>query len=424
MARPDAVVLALDQGTTGSTALVFGPRRRGPRPRLRRDHAALPAAGLGGARRRGDLADEPARDGRRRSPPRASRRGRSRAIGITNQRETTVLWDRATGNPVHRAIVWQSRQTRRHLRAPARRAATSRSSASAPACVLDAYFSGTQDRWLLESDAGAPRARRGRRARLRHDRHLAALPAHRRPRTRHRPHERLAHAAVYDIHERRWDAELLAILGVPAAVLPEVRPSAGVFGETVAHDGVPAGLPIAGVAGDQQAALFGQGCFEPGMAKNTYGTGCFLVMNTGDAPRDQPPRPARRRSAATPAAAPPTPSRARSSWPARRSSGCATSSASCARPRRRAPLAESVADTAGVYVVPAFAGLGAPLLGHRRARRRARPDARRGPRAPRARHAREPRLPDPRRDRGDERRLRRDRCASCASTAAPAPTTS
>jgi glycerol kinase len=354
--RPDAAVLALDQGTTGSTALVFGTegevlgrayaeiRQHYPSPgwvehdaeeiweKTRRVAAeAVAASGLPG--------------------------GAIRAIGITNQRETTVLWDRKTGDPVYRAIVWQSRQT-------AEICARLKSQGHEPlfhdrtGLVLDPYFSGSKIAWLLEgSPALRARAAAGEIAfgtidtwlihRLTGGRVHATDPTN------------ASRTLLFDIHSRRWDPELARILGVPEAVLPQVLPSSGVFGETVGLDGLPAGIPIAGDAGDQQAALFGQGCFEPGMAKNTYGTGAFLVLNTGDR------RVISRRGLLTTLCCD---ARGKAAYALEGAVFVAGAAVQWLRDElgliaaaaETGPIAESVADTHGVYVVPAFTGLGAP----------------------------------------------------------------
>ncbi|MBA2778276.1 glycerol kinase GlpK [Billgrantia kenyensis] len=204
------------------------------------------------------------------------------AIGITNQRETTVVWDRHTGRPVHHAIVWQDRRTAPlcdELKArglePYIREATG--------LVADAYFSGTKIRWILDNVEGArERAERGDLLfgtmdtwliwnLTRGERHITDV-------------SNASRTLLYNIRSLEWDRRLLDELGVPAAMLPEVRPSSEVYGTTDAKTFGGARIPIAGIAGDQQAALFGQACFEKGMVKNTYGTGCFLLMNTGETP--------------------------------------------------------------------------------------------------------------------------------------------
>jgi glycerol kinase len=204
------------------------------------------------------------------------------AVGVTNQRETLVLWEKSTGLPVHNAIVWQCRRSAEicaELKAlghePLFRAKTG--------LVLDAYFSGTKLKWLLDQYPELrTRAEKGELLAGTIDTWLlynltggkvhATEPSN------------ASRTLLYNIHTRAWDPELLAILNIPAELLPEVKPSSGLFGHTAPALFEGAEIPIAGMAGDQQAALFGQGCFEPGMAKNTYGTGCFLLMNTGETP--------------------------------------------------------------------------------------------------------------------------------------------
>jgi glycerol kinase len=193
------------------------------------------------------------------------------AIGITNQRETTIVWDRTTGTPVHNAIVWQDRRTAQmcdELREHERvfRAKTG--------LVLDAYFSGTKLRWILDHIDGSENLAFGTV-----DTWLIWRM------TRGRAHvtdpTNASRTLLFDIHRGKWDDELLSILDIPASMLPQVRPSSGVVAHTAEGLPIPAGIPIAGIAGDQQAALFGQRCLHPGMVKNTYGTGSFVVMNTG-----------------------------------------------------------------------------------------------------------------------------------------------
>jgi len=201
-------------------------------------------------------------------------------IGITNQRETTVVWDKASGQPVYNAIVWQSRQTRgicERLKADGREPMVREKTG----LLLDAYFAGTKVKWILDRVDGArARAERGELLFGTIDSWLIWNL------TGGRAHvtdvSNASRTLLYDIHARRWDDELLAMLEVPRAMLPEVRPSSEVYGTTLGRHFFGQEVPIAGVAGDQQAALFGQACFEPGMAKNTYGTGCFMLMHTGE----------------------------------------------------------------------------------------------------------------------------------------------
>jgi glycerol kinase len=272
-------ILAIDQGTTGTTCLVLDERcavlGRGyseftqyyPRPGWVEHDAAeiwsstarVAAAALDQARVRS---------------PRLELAG----VGITNQRETVVVWDRETGEPVHRAIVWQDRRTAdfcRELKEQGREEWTRRRTG----LVLDPYFSGTKLHWLLEHvPALRRRAEAGELAAGTMDSWLAWKL------TGGRVHvtepTNASRTLLYDIDRQQWDDELLQLFGVPRALLPEVRRSAEVYGDT---DAAAAGFtaPLAGMAGDQQAALFGQGCVTPGLAKNTYGTGAFLLLNTG-----------------------------------------------------------------------------------------------------------------------------------------------
>jgi glycerol kinase len=201
------------------------------------------------------------------------------ALGITNQRETTLLWNRRTGEPLHRAIVWQDRRTES-------RCAELRAQGLAPdvqrktGLVIDPYFSGTKLQWLLDHVDGArAAAERGELAFGTVDSWLLWQL------TGGRVHAtdvtNASRTMLFDVQRNEWDEELLALLGIPRTVLPEVHPSAHVYGEV---DAALLGAPvrIGGIAGDQQAALFGQACFQPGLAKNTYGTGCFMLMHTGE----------------------------------------------------------------------------------------------------------------------------------------------
>ena len=202
------------------------------------------------------------------------------SIGITNQRETTIVWDRATGEPIMNAIVWQCRRTAPMVEAIASDPATAAEITARTGLVPDAYFSASKLAWILGEVPGArARAEAGELCFGTVDSWLiwkltdGAVHA--------TDVTNASRTMLYNIHERRWDPFLLKLFGIPEAILPEVRPSSGSFGIT-ANPGLVQGIPICGVAGDQQAALFGQCCFHAGQAKNTYGTGCFLLMNTGD----------------------------------------------------------------------------------------------------------------------------------------------
>ena len=201
-------------------------------------------------------------------------------IGITNQRETTVVWNRKTGKPVFNAIVWQDRRTA-ELCDRLRNDGHSRTIAEKTGLIIDAYFSATKIRWILDNVQGAREmADKGELAFGTIDTWLIWNL------TRGNLHvtdvTNASRTMLFNIHTLEWDNELLKIFGIPASMLPEVRSSSEIYGETVSH--FSSSLPIAGIAGDQQAALFGQMCTEPGMVKNTYGTGCFMVMNIGTKP--------------------------------------------------------------------------------------------------------------------------------------------
>ena len=200
------------------------------------------------------------------------------AAGIANQRETTLLWDRQTGTPLANAIVWQDRRTA-GMCAELRAAGAEETVRAKTGLVLDPYFSGTKIAWLLDNIPGArARAERGELAFGTVDTWLAWQLSQ--SRTHVTDPSNAARTMLFDIHKGDWDQELLELLRVPRAILPDVYPSAHVFG-MIAPSVLGAAVPIAGIAGDQQAALFGQGCHKPGMAKNTYGTGCFMLLNTG-----------------------------------------------------------------------------------------------------------------------------------------------
>jgi len=327
--------LALDQGTTSSRAIVFdaaGNVAAGAQRELRQIY---PQPGWVEHDPREIAASQLA------VAAEASRGFKIEAIGITNQRETTILWDRSTGQPVANAIVWQDRRTAAmcdELRAhePLFRERTG--------LVLDPYFSGTKLRWLLESGGLPPLSNlafgtidtwliwnlTGGRVHVTDETNASRT-------------------LLFNIHTRRWDDDLLRILRIPREILPAVVSSSEVVGETAS------GIPIAGIAGDQQAALFGQRCTAPGMAKNTYGTGCFMVMNTGDrAVRSQ-------HGLLTTLTADGAYALEGSVFIAgaavqwlRDSLGIIATAADVER------LAASVPDNGGVTFVPAFTGLGAP----------------------------------------------------------------
>ncbi|MBI2336395.1 MAG: glycerol kinase GlpK [Deltaproteobacteria bacterium] len=205
--------------------------------------------------------------------------GRIAGIGITNQRETTGIWERSTGKPIHNAIVWQCRRTA-DICNKLKKAGHEAKFKKKTGLVLDAYFSGTKIKWLLDNVPHAKaRAKTGELAFGTIDTFLIYKL------TGHQTHvtdvSNASRTLLMNLATLAWDAELMKILGVPAALLPEIRSSSEVYGHTQGVPGLPDGVPIAGIAGDQQAALFGQACFEVGSAKCTYGTGSFILLNTG-----------------------------------------------------------------------------------------------------------------------------------------------
>jgi glycerol kinase len=275
------VVLAIDQGTTGTTALVLD-RRLAVKGKANVEFRQIfPKPG----QVEHDLEDIWTSTQRAiaRALREASVTGHDlEAIGITNQRETTLLWERRAGRPLYHAIVWQDRRTagvcdelRKQGKEPWIREKTG--------LVLDAYFSGTKLQWLLENVKGArKRAEQGELAFGTVD---SALLWKLTGGTVHATDvTNASRTLLMNLTTRAWDDELLALFGVPRQVLPEIRPSAGEFGRTKGVRGLPDGIPIAGIAGDQQAAMVGQACFAEGEAKCTYGTGAFLLMNAGPKP--------------------------------------------------------------------------------------------------------------------------------------------
>jgi glycerol kinase len=358
-----AYILALDQGTSSSRSIVFDRdgrivamaqrelRQIYPQPgwvehdpkeiwetQLSTAREALAKAGIAAA----DLA----------------------SIGITNQRETTVIWNRATGEPIHNAIVWQDRRTEptcAELRAAGLEAAIR----AKTGLVIDAYFSGTKLKWLLDHVAGArAAAARGELAFGTIDSWLiwnltGGDTAKTRAQALHATDvTNASRTLLLDVHTNQWDPELLGALQIPPGMLPAVHPSSHVFGHSRAEL-LGAAVPIGGVAGDQQSALFGQACFQSGLAKNTYGTGCFLLMHTGE--RFQ----LSTNGLITTSAAQLT---ARPQFAIEGSVFIGGAVVQWLRDGLKAikasgdvqALAESVPDAGGVLFVPAFTGLGAP----------------------------------------------------------------
>lgn len=201
-------------------------------------------------------------------------------IGITNQRETTIVWDKNTGQPIHNAIVWQSRQTF-DICERLKNEGHDQLFRDKTGLLIDAYFSGTKIRWILDHVEGAQeRAEKGELLFGTIDTWLIWNLTGRK--THVTDYTNASRTLIYNIYDLCWDEELLKILNIPKSMLPEVKPSSEIYGVTDKNMSGGVEVPIAGIAGDQQAALFGQACFEEGMAKNTYGTGCFMLMNTGE----------------------------------------------------------------------------------------------------------------------------------------------
>lgn len=270
-------ILALDQGTTSSRAVIFD-RKGQPRSMAQQEFEQIYPHPGWVEHRPEDIWSSQIDAARRVLDEAKIKADQIAAIGITNQRETTVIWDRETGEPIHNAIVWQCRRTS-EMCDQLRREGLAQVFQKRTGLVLDAYFSGTKARWLLDEVAGArKRAEKGQLAfgtidswliwKLTGGRIHATDPSN------------ASRTLMYNIERNEWDDELLSALNVPREILPHVAPSSAIIGETDPQLFGRA-IPIAGNAGDQQAALFGQVCTRPGMAKNTYGTGCFMLMTTG-----------------------------------------------------------------------------------------------------------------------------------------------
>jgi glycerol kinase len=279
MVRP-RYVLAIDQGTTSTRCMVFDQRAQ-PVGRAQREFAQhYPASGW--------VEHDPEdiwRDTLATARAAIDQSGagveRIAALGIANQRETTVVWDRTTGSPIHNAIVWQDRRTA-HECARLQREGAEALVRSRTGLLLDPYFSATKITWILDQVSGArERAQRGALAFGTIDSfllwRLTGGKVHATDATN------ASRTLLFDIHRQQWDDELLRLFRIPSSLLPQVCDSSAVYG-TTAPGLFDKSIPIGGMAGDQQAALFGQACFEPGSAKSTYGTGCFMLLHTGEQP--------------------------------------------------------------------------------------------------------------------------------------------
>lgn len=349
-------VLALDQGTTSSRAILFDQQGQivaaeqqefpqiYPKPGwVEHDPEAIWESQYQVAQRVLDSQQVSADD--------------IAAIGITNQRETTVIWDRETGKPIHNAIVWQDRRTA-PLCDALKAEGFDKTIREKTGLVTDAYFSGTKVAWLLDNIPGArERAEAGKLAFGTIDSFLVWRL------TGGRLHitdvSNASRTMLYDIHKRWWSTTMLKRLNIPQAILPQVVPSSMVYGETNTElFGKP--IVIAGIAGDQQAATFGQACYEPGMVKNTYGTGCFMLMNTGHEAKES------RNNLLTTVGW--TVGESPMQYMLEGSVFIAGAAVQWLRDEMRLiehaseteAISQSIEDTSGVFVVPAFVGLGAP----------------------------------------------------------------
>jgi glycerol kinase len=347
-------ILAVDQGTTGTRSIVYDRRGRAVASAYAEFPQRFPKPGW--------VEHDP--EDIWRSVYRTVQRVLERippasiaAVGITNQRETAFLWDRKTGRPAANAIVWQCRRTARRCRKLAATPGISDFIRNRTGLPIDAYFSATKVEWLLS---------RGGLRRLAAAGHLCFGTADSwvlwkltGGRSHATDYTNASRTMLFDIGRLSWDSDLLELFGIPPAVLPEARPSVSLFGRTARIGRLPAGLPVAGIAGDQQAALFGQAGFHAGSIKNTYGTGCFILLNTGRRRVESrhglittvacgpDGRPAYALEGAVFVAG------AAVQW-LRDQLGLLKASAQSEK------MARAVPDTGGVYFVPAFVGLGAP----------------------------------------------------------------
>jgi len=348
-------ILALDQGTTSSRAIVFDQEGAAKAVAQKEFTQHFPAAGW--------VEHDPQEIWASQIGVAVEALGRAQvrpkeiaAIGITNQRETTIVWDRETGEPVHRAIVWQDRRTADYCERLKSEGAGETIQAKT-GLLIDAYFSASKIRWILDNVPGArARADAGKLAFGTVDSWLVwKLTGH----THHLTDaSNASRTMLFNIHTLAWDDELLRLFGIPASMLPDVRSSSEQYGNVSSSLGIES-VPITGIAGDQQAALFGQMCRQPGMSKNTYGTGCFLLQNIGTSPTRS------RQQLVTTVA---WRIGSRTEYALEGSVFIGGAVVQWIRDGlgliRTAPeieaLAASVADNGGVYLVPAFAGLGAP----------------------------------------------------------------
>ncbi len=348
-------ILSIDQGTTGTRAVVYDKLARQIGSAYREFTQYFPRPGW--------VEHDPAEiwDSVRSTINNAARRlpkGSIEAIGITNQRETTVIWDRETGRPIHRAICWQCRRTSGRCDSLKRKRGEKEFFLKRTGLPIDAYFSATKIEWILKNVPGAmSKARSGRLLFGTTDSwvlwNLTGGAVHA------TDHTNASRTMLFNIEKMEWDDLILKRFDIPKAMLPEVRNSSGFFGNASRLVKPVSGIPVAGMAGDQQAALFGQACFTPGTIKNTYGTGCFILLNSGKK------RPFSKHGLITTLAC------GGKGEPVYALEGAIFVAGSAVQWLRDGlkllekaseseAMARSVKDNAGVYFVPALVGLGAP----------------------------------------------------------------
>jgi glycerol kinase len=348
-------ILAIDQGTTGSRVVLYDKSGRKVASSYEEFPQAFPKPGWveHDPRDLWNSVNNSIQKALKKAPA-----AEIAAIGITNQRETTVLWDKDTGKPIHNAIVWQCRRTAPRCDDLKKRKGMAEFFKKRTGLPVDAYFSATKIEWILKNVPGAmAKAKKGKILFGNTDAwilwKLTGGKVHATDYTN------ASRTMLFNIDRLEWDSDILKYLGIPKNILPEVKRSSGIFGRTINIGRLSAGIPISGIAGDQQAALFGQTCFHPGQVKNTYGTGSFILLNAGKR------RPVSKHGLITTLACGP------SGEPVYALEGAVFAAGAAIQWLRDGlkiiktasdseKLALSVKDNAGVYFVPALVGLGAP----------------------------------------------------------------
>jgi glycerol kinase len=347
-------ILAIDQGTTGSRAVVYDKNGKNVASAYQEFPQYFPKPGW--VEHNPEEIWKSVNNSIQKVLKKVSAKSIA-AIGITNQRETTVIWDRKTGKPIYNAIVWQCRRTADRCDMLKKKGLANffKKRTGLP---IDAYFSATKIEWILKNTKGAmTRAKKGELCFGTTDSWILWKLTG--GKTHATDYTNASRTMIFNIEKLKWDKEILKKFAIPESILPEVKKSSGIFGQTVKINRLPAGIPISGIAGDQQAALFGQMCFSPGTMKNTYGTGCFVLLNTGKK------RPVSKYGLITTLACGPA------GKPVYALEGAIFIAGSAIQWLRDGlkildkasdseKMARSVKDNAGVYFVPALVGLGAP----------------------------------------------------------------